>query len=59
MNTPNLHTSTIKAATMPWLSWPQTLKLLVMEAKLDLLTLWRTPGFVSLLPKAVKAIICW
>lgn len=42
MNKPNIHNP-----TMPWLSWPQTLRLLSMEAKSDLLTLWRTPGFVA------------
>ncbi|WP_240652680.1 ABC transporter permease [Rheinheimera riviphila] len=35
------------AVNMPWLNWRQTLNLLQMEAKLDLLTLWRTPGFVA------------
>ncbi|MBU2180358.1 MAG: ABC transporter permease [Gammaproteobacteria bacterium] len=30
-----------------WLSRPQQLHLLLTEAKYDLLTLWRTPGFVA------------
>ena len=47
MTTPNIHVPSSKTATMPWLSWPQTLNLLRMEAKSDLLTLWRTPGFVA------------
>jgi ABC-2 type transport system permease protein len=37
MNTPN----------SLWLSRPQQLHLLLTEAKYDLLTLWRTPGFVA------------
>lgn len=42
LTTPSPH-----RAKGPWLSWPQRCKLWQMEAKLDLLTLWRTPGFVA------------
>ncbi len=42
MNTPHL-----KTTEMPWLSARQTWNLLIMEAKADLLTLGRTPGFVA------------
>lgn len=37
----------VPATYRRWLNGRQTLKLLQMEAKLDLLTLWRTPGFVA------------